>query len=142
MYVLACPACYPGIFLQPLKRDSSIDALKAVMVFLVVLGHTGGYDPLIRKVIYSFHMPVFVFLSGYLTSSGTPKEKRRKWFIKTVLIYACAQAAHVLLGFAAQKSTDFLEVAGMEAVRKTFRCASSYAVICPGTGFWSGSAGP
>ena len=38
--------------------------------------------------------------------------------------------------------TDFLEVAGMEAVRKTFRCASSYAVICPGTGFWSGSAGP
>lgn len=76
------------------------------MVFLVVLGHTGGYDPLIRKVIYSFHMPVFVFLSGYLTSSGTPKEKRREWFIKTVLIYACAQAAHVLLGIAAQKSSS------------------------------------
>lgn len=45
------------------KRINWIDILKAIAIFFVVLGHTlnGG---LIEQYIYSFHIPLFFFLSG------------------------------------------------------------------------------
>ena len=51
------------------------DNLKALLIFLVVLGHTGtalGDNWL--SVIYAFHMPMFVFVSGYFTKRKTIKE--------------------------------------------------------------------
>ena len=51
------------------NRNISIDSLKGLLIFLVVLGHSllGTLDenPL-RYLIYSFHMPAFFFISGYL----------------------------------------------------------------------------
>lgn len=52
-----------------MKRDARIDNLRAVLIFLVVLGHL--YDT-VRfptsvfqdTLIYSFHMPAFAFVSG------------------------------------------------------------------------------
>ena len=50
-------------------RNVSIDSLKGLLIIFVIIGHAlfGTLDgnPL-RYVIYSFHMPVFLFLSGYL----------------------------------------------------------------------------
>jgi len=43
-----------------------IDNAKAICILLVVLGHAKGLDAFIYKYIYSFHMPLFFFLSGYL----------------------------------------------------------------------------
>jgi fucose 4-O-acetylase-like acetyltransferase len=65
------------IFLQMDKilasgRDHQIDALKGVAIILVVLGHSVQInDPnfdnnLIFRIIYSFHMPMFMFLSGFI----------------------------------------------------------------------------
>ena len=59
-------------------RDYQLDNIKGLMIYLVVVGHVlvqlypGGLngDILIRLfycVIYSFHMPVFVFISGYFS---------------------------------------------------------------------------
>lgn len=51
------------------NRNVSIDTLKGALIFLVVLGHillgTLDENPL-RYLIYSFHMPAFFFISGYL----------------------------------------------------------------------------
>lgn len=50
-------------------RNRSIDAIKGILIFLVVIGHVlpGSLDEnVIRYVIYSFHMPAFFFVSGYL----------------------------------------------------------------------------
>ena len=51
------------------RRSPGPDQLKALLLFFVVLGHTYnvgiGDDPT-RFLIYSFHMPAFLFLSGYL----------------------------------------------------------------------------
>lgn len=47
------------------KRDFTIDALKAVGIFLVVLGHTTKTEEL-HGYIYSFHMPLFFIISGLL----------------------------------------------------------------------------
>ena len=53
------------------ERDYFFDNLKAVLIFLVVLGHfllpIHGDNPLVvvKRLIYIFHMPLFVFVSGY-----------------------------------------------------------------------------
>ncbi|WP_445323249.1 acyltransferase family protein [Phocaeicola sp. HCN-40430] len=51
------------------KYNHSIDIVKGGLIFLVILGHIiqGSLnDNFIRFFIYSFHMPMFLFISGYL----------------------------------------------------------------------------
>ena len=55
-------------------RDNRIDSLKGVLITLVVLGHCflfgvpqNGVKMIIANYVYLFHMPFFVFLSGYFT---------------------------------------------------------------------------
>lgn len=55
----------------PRRRYQTIDVAKAFAIILVVIGHftdphmPEAYD-VIREVIYMFHMPLFVFASGFL----------------------------------------------------------------------------
>ena len=60
------------------KRDSFFDSLKFIMICLVVFGHileySGIKDVLSFKVysfIYTFHMPLFIFISGYFSKNIT-----------------------------------------------------------------------
>lgn len=56
------------------ERDNRIDALKGVLISLVVLGHCllwGGQKSSVANWIYLFHMPFFVFLSGYLSHANS-----------------------------------------------------------------------
>lgn len=46
-----------------------INHTKALGIFLVVLGHLPSLDPTIKHWIFSFHMPLFFILSGYLLRS-------------------------------------------------------------------------
>ncbi|WP_341677880.1 acyltransferase family protein [Niveibacterium sp. SC-1] len=45
-----------------------MDRIKAIGIVLVVLGHAPGFDPRVTTFIYSFHMPLFFFVSGYVLS--------------------------------------------------------------------------
>lgn len=54
-----------------MSRDLSIDSLKGFLIILVILGHligslnsSGGS---VWTLIYTFHMPLFVLISGYFT---------------------------------------------------------------------------
>ncbi|HHE3530697.1 TPA: acyltransferase family protein [Yersinia enterocolitica] len=53
-------------------RNKNIDVLKALATLLVIAGHviqttTSNFDDdILFKVIYSFHMPLFMCISGYL----------------------------------------------------------------------------
>ena len=77
------------------KRDKSLDVTKGLAILLVVLGHTfqgltPKFDDLLGfRIIYSFHMPFFVLLSGVAAASWFNKfslEKNSKdsliWFGK------------------------------------------------------------
>lgn len=46
------------------KRIQWIDLIKALGIYLVVLGHSNCVG-ILRKYIYSFHMPIFYFLGGF-----------------------------------------------------------------------------
>lgn len=60
------------------QRDTSIDALKGIAIFLVVWGHSiqffgegyGMLDTHVGKFIYMFHMPLFFFMSGLFAKSS------------------------------------------------------------------------
>ncbi len=55
------------------KRDEFFDSLKFFLISLVILGHTLEISEKTRVVlalyntIYSFHMPLFIFISGYFS---------------------------------------------------------------------------
>jgi fucose 4-O-acetylase-like acetyltransferase len=66
----------------PLKeRDYLFDNLKVVLIILVVLGHfcfMNRHIPSmmgITNMIYSFHMPLFIFISGYFSKSIVSQRK-------------------------------------------------------------------
>lgn len=55
-------------------RDARFDALKGLLILLVVYGHFFTHDAThgvisesLANFIYSFHMPLFVFISGYFS---------------------------------------------------------------------------
>lgn len=53
-----------------MQRDHKFDFIKGVLILLVVWGHVISADKMacgsvVFNVIYSFHMPLFVFVSGY-----------------------------------------------------------------------------
>lgn len=68
------------------KRDLRWDMIKAVAIFLVVLGHCIQTMDLlwqqnvVQRVIYSFHMPLFMFVSGYF-AVNSKSVCFRKWII-------------------------------------------------------------
>lgn len=49
-----------------LTRDWQIDAAKALAIALVVLGHASGMPPAYKMFAYSFHVPLFFVLSGWV----------------------------------------------------------------------------
>lgn len=61
------------------KRDTSIDSLRGLAILLVVFGHSLQYsntdfdNNILFRIIYSFHMPLFMFISGYVTFFGQDK---------------------------------------------------------------------
>ena len=55
------------------KRIEYIDIARGIGILLVVMGHNdfAVVSPFLYKLIYSFHMPLFFFLSGYFLNSAT-----------------------------------------------------------------------
>lgn len=62
-----------AVEIAPRARDSELDGLKALAILLVVVGHTLQADPAFDdlfsfRLIYSFHMPAFMMISGMSAS--------------------------------------------------------------------------
>jgi fucose 4-O-acetylase-like acetyltransferase len=75
------------------KRDERIDILKGIAICMVVLGHVIGYiygtkiyyNNLIFKVCYSFHMPLFIFINGWLDSLKKSSDINNLWLKKKTI---------------------------------------------------------
>ncbi|WP_419955751.1 acyltransferase family protein [Neobacillus niacini] len=67
------------------KRITWIDTCKGIGIFLVIIGHTTLVDAP-RIHIYSFHMPLFFFLSGFLFSTKGSFREFSLIKVKTLLV--------------------------------------------------------
>ena len=70
------------------KRNYYIDAIKGVLIFLVVLAHYKV--DVIHDIIFLFHMPLFFIISGFLTSREKLLSERyiRRKVIKLIIPYS------------------------------------------------------
>ncbi len=105
------------------ERDYFFDNIKAVLIFLVVLGHfllplhEEGFLVLIKRLIYIFHMPLFVFVSGYFSKriyrDGKYNCKKILYLIKAYIVFVVAiQAVYALCGFRSFREINFFTQSG------------------------------
>lgn len=91
------------------KRIEFLDVARGIGILLVVLGHSdlGAISPFLHKVIYSFHIPLFFFLSGYFMNTSIPFVeyfKKRfhsvlKPYLFTILLIYVASVSFEKMGF-------------------------------------------
>lgn len=84
-----------------MNRVAYFDALKLLLIYLVVLGHFlverstsdyGGFHNFIASRIYSFHMPAFMALSGFfsaklLTRKGDVLKRARQLLLPSLTLF-------------------------------------------------------
>jgi len=72
-----------------MKRIIPLDVAKGICIILVVIGHycpdnSPGWYVWIHDLIYSFHMPLFMFASGYLYMATRKKESYGNFLLKKI----------------------------------------------------------
>lgn len=84
------------------SREYKYDNMKALLIILVVLGHmlskfAVGNDmaDIIYKIIFSFHMPAFLFVSGYFA-----KNDSKRLFRSLLPLYLLFQMVNYFVGYA------------------------------------------
>ena len=105
------------------ERDYFFDNLKAVLIFLVVLGHfllpIRGDNPLVvvKRLIYVFHMPLFIFVSGYFSKTiyknGKYNFEKILYFLKAYIIFVVAiQIVYALFHYRKFSDINFFKQSG------------------------------
>jgi fucose 4-O-acetylase-like acetyltransferase len=87
---------------MPTTRDPWLDNAKMALVTLVVVGHAWTLLPLttlnshVYDFLYVWHIPAFVFVTGYLSRSFAYTPRRLEQLVRTVvvpyLLFECAMA--------------------------------------------------
>lgn len=78
--------------LEPLpargEHISWIDYSKSVLIFLVVFGHFDFADLTIHDFIYTFHVPAFLVITGYLVGRKLDTTTWGEFFLRVIYPYA------------------------------------------------------
>ena len=79
-------------------RNAPMDVLRAMMITVMIAGHF-PIDPTLRAIIFSVHMPVFLFVSGYFQKDVTAKTLpqsllRHLKSLRYYLLYAALYLLH------------------------------------------------
>lgn len=77
-----------------MQRNYKMDNIRFLLIFLVILGHfielfQGEFSLALYKIIYSFHMPAFLFLTGFFA-----RFKPRKIFFNLICPYILFQTLY------------------------------------------------
>lgn len=92
-----------------MARDNRIDTIKGLLIILVVMGHIiTGLDNVniinhgVMGLIYIFHMPLFILISGYLTKHPNQQRPVDMWksvgkIMLTLVVFQVLSAIRVYL---------------------------------------------
>ena len=97
-------------FMMAKERITTFDNLKYLLIVLVIFGHVSNYvdfesstyivriEGYLKHIIYAFHMPLFVFISGYF-SHKYKKERFLYTTGKLLRIYLVFQIIRILINY-------------------------------------------
>ena len=79
------------------QRINYIDVARGIAIICIIIGHMGLFA--INRVVFTFHVPIFFMITGYLTDTSQPVEKYIKKLFKKLLIpYIVTCVVIILLG--------------------------------------------
>lgn len=81
-------------------RDNSLDFVKGVLIILMIAFHLvyiGDAYPYAKKVVYAFHMPGFLILSGYLMNISKPFRDFQKTILRFFIPYLMIESGYILM---------------------------------------------
>lgn len=79
------------------ERIQWLDIAKGIAIILMIFGHVKGINPYLRMFIFSFHMPLFMIINGYLIKNYNPKETLKKSAHSLVIPYAVVCLLQVIV---------------------------------------------
>jgi len=110
------------------KRLGYIDVMRGIAALLVVLGHCA--PPVLDTYIFTFHMPLFFFVSGVTFAL---KEKQppffvfvKKKFLRLIVPYVCFEAINLILSLITSIFYDGVTVTFPDAILSILTGFSSY----------------
>lgn len=84
---------------EPMDRIGEIDFLKGVLIILMVVFHLayiGDSYPSAKAVVYSFHMPAFLVISGYLANTNKPPRAFVSSILWLLVPYAVMESGYIV----------------------------------------------
>ena len=85
-----------------LQRIPEIDYLKCVFILLMVAFHLvyiGDSYPYAKQIVYTFHMPGFLLISGYLAQSMKDPRKGGRKVLWIFIPYACMELGYAVASY-------------------------------------------
>lgn len=89
------------------ERILWIDIAKAFAIFFVVVGHTIPFGSIVRKAIFSFHMPLFFIMAGFTFRTKPTKEVLLSSWNRLLLPYCLIFLAIKILEILSAGAFDF-----------------------------------
>ena len=83
-----------------MSRLSELDFLKCVMIVLMIAFHLvyiGDSYPYAKQVVYTFHMPVFLLISGFLMNIEKPVPKFCKTVAAFLVPYLIMESGYIVM---------------------------------------------
>lgn len=82
------------------ERIENVDYVKGIMIFLMVMFHINYIESIqpVTGIVYAFHMPVFLFYSGYFLSVSKPLKTRLYNIFRSLIIpYIIFEVLYLLM---------------------------------------------
>ena len=98
------------------NRNTRLDSIKGLLILLVVIGHliehylNSPTNVLMYLGIYSFHMPLFILLSGYFFNPHQSKEKLFQYTIILIETFIIFDALNLILKWYENGDLSFNDV--------------------------------
>ena len=106
-----------------LKRIEELDYLKCIFIILMVIFHLvfiGDKYPYAKKIVYTFHMPAFLIISGYLVNVRKSPGKFFRNMLWIFIPYAVMEIGYVIMSSVLPVREKVTELSGQLLLSKTF----------------------
>ena len=104
-------------------RIKELDYLKSILILLMVAFHLvyiGDKYPYIKQIVYTFHMPAFLILSGYLTNVQKDIKSFMRKLLWIFIPYLCLETGYVLMSHILPVRENVPEISSSILLHKIF----------------------